>query len=324
MNETAEEIKLISSILQRLVNNSDSSPIRKDHLQPLISRLDTVSLALNKKEDVSNEPKGRNALAGKEGTSAAGKEKKSTKAPAAVSERRDKPTLKPPSLLARPVPREKAPQDGVLISKEVSKAFSCTLYNALESVTRLTDSKSAHIFVRRGDEMLSIANVGVNLSFPPQLVHHNCLGSVDTDVLSSGISLNRAICNGAHSGAVPLLIFPIYPKHLLQQVCETPIAVLHLEKRLGDSFTAVDETFCYSASNLIGEVLSRVNGMEWTDHFYDPVTQHIVAPFAPTKLAKLPKLATAGTKEADLLRKIEATAPRGVDQKRRLAGVCVW
>ncbi|EPY26806.1 hypothetical protein AGDE_11082 [Angomonas deanei] len=157
--------------------------------------------------------------------------------------------------------------------------------------------------------MLSIANVGVNLSFPPQLVHHNCLGSVDTDVLSSGISLNRAICNGAHSGAVPLLIFPIYPKHLLQQVCETPIAVLHLEKRLGDSFTAVDETFCYSASNLIGEMLSRVNGMEWTDHFYDPVTQHIVAPFAPTKLAKLPKLATAGTKEADLLRKIEATAP---------------
>ncbi|RHW69465.1 hypothetical protein DPX39_100054800 [Trypanosoma brucei equiperdum] len=199
---------------------------------------------------------------------------------------------KPSSVTAYRIPREKVPGGPLQISKEVSKYIAATLYNILEGATRISKASSSHIFIRKDDEMISIANCAARLAFPPQLVHHRCLGSVDAEVLGSGIALNQYTVDSSRVTS-SLLIFPVF-------TTETPrksaVAVVHMENKCQGTmpFSKSDEGVILTTSQLIGQFMSMFPQMDWVNSFFDPVTQHILAPFEPKK--RLPKPTRRGWK----------------------------
>lgn len=191
---------------------------------------------------------------------------------------------KPSSVRVAQVAREVPPPTSAGLQREIAKTISSAMYNVLESVANLTQSSSAHIFVRVGDEMVSIANVAAKLSFPPKLVRQGCQGSLAAGVTVSKIALNQRNTADQTRRQASLLIFPL--KYRIDgRACQdmVPTGALQLMNKFGGhgAFTEVDENTANIASALIGEMLNKFPGIDWTEAFHDPITQHTVAPFVP-------------------------------------------
>lgn len=224
---------------------------------------------------------------------------------------------KPSSVPVRAIPRESSPTDAKFITKEVARAISCSLYNLLESVTNLVYASNASVFIRSNDEMISIANVSKRLSFPPHLLRHRCTNFVGAAVLGSGIALNQRVRCGVQSS---LLIFPIFPHHCSPQARSKPLAILSVENKMCGKapFNESDENVVRMAAGMIGEIMSRVPQMQWEESFYDPITQHIVAPFVPSDQIELPTLDNKILSEAKVMeeRPLHPQTTRTVGSKR--------
>ncbi|EPY31274.1 hypothetical protein STCU_03536 [Strigomonas culicis] len=336
MNESVEDLQLVISVFKKLLGSSPDSTLRHDQLDPLVVRLERVAASLSAatQQKGTNNTSSLDAAAENVASPTRRTAKKadprgvgaSSKTGNVLPNRATKVVTKPSALIARPVPRESAPTDHLMISKGVARSLTCTLYNILEGTVRLVRGTSGSIFIRRDDDMLSIVNVNATLSFPPQLVNHRCLGSLDMDVMSSGIALNRRVNSGAPSHAVPLLIFPVYAISSLEAARGDAMATIHIEKasRVG-SFDVSDEGMLYHAACIVGELFSRVPQMDWVEHFYDPVTQHIIAPFDPQKSVRLPPLKASGdgvsedsAVHAELMKKITASPKEALVKREAL------
>lgn len=177
----------------------------------------------------------------------------------------------------------------VFVSSEISQSVCCALYNLLEGTTRLLRASHGHIFVKRGGDMFSIANVSRKLGFPPLQVHHRCLGSADAEVLGSSIALNRNVNEAGRKSAV--LIFPVHTL-LSEGGHGEPIATIHVERREHAffPFSESDEYTLHFASLFCGELMSRIPQINFLETFYDPSTQLIVAPFEPYCPVVLPPI----------------------------------
>lgn len=187
---------------------------------------------------------------------------------------------KPSSVRVAQIARDTPPPTSTGVNREIAKNVAASLYNVLETLTILTQSSSAHVFVRVGDEMVSIVNVGVKLSFPPKLNRHNCQGSIASGVMASGVAINQRVMEPGRP-ITGMLVFPIRKK--IGGGAEAPtIGVLQMHNKYGGPgvFTEVDENILNIGSSIIGDMLSKFP-IEWTESFYDPITQHIVAPFVP-------------------------------------------
>ncbi|CCW67089.1 unnamed protein product [Phytomonas sp. Hart1] len=302
VTDAADELKLVISIFQKLMQVANGQ-LRDDQITPLIKRLQFVLEKLqnsmvsesqkhnlhftDQKTDIPSRP---NTL------------------PNTCSLRNTEDTHKPKNfILSKPsslrvkyIPQEPSVTGDFAISKDVSKSFACSLYNILEGTAKLLQASSASIFMRKGDEMFSICNVSRNLVFPPIFNSHRCSGSLDAEVLASCIALNR-YSSEASQNQTSMLLFPIrfHREELVNN--NKAIATLHIEgKCLGyQPFGTHDESIAYFSSILIGELISRIPQIDWFNTFYEPIAQHIVAPFVPAKqvlpiLRKPPKEAPPG------------------------------
>ncbi|KAG8340907.1 hypothetical protein TRVL_08268 [Trypanosoma vivax] len=298
-----DELKLVTEILNALAKSSDA--VRSSQILPLAERLrEATSIlehALRERlicSQSSCEEKERN--------------KRLDCLPDLNSQDRQSPgqhhfegrksvVTKPSSVTAFRIPRDEVPNGPLAISKEVSRYIAASLYNILESATRLVKASSSHIFVRKEDEMISIANCATKLSFPPQLIHHRCLGSSDAEVLASGIALNQYTMDSAKITS-SVIIFPVFSKSSSSEA----VAVVHMESKFQgrEAFTKVDEGVLLTTSQLIGELMSNFPQMDWIKNFYDPVTQHILAPFKPKKKT----IASPGQGTNGKLHSIEGTS----------------
>lgn len=309
ISDISDELKLVVRIMDKLSQSAEG--IRRDQVEPLMRRISRVSSNLDKlepcdvnalKESEMNKsgvfPVGGDACV----PAISGKVNKllTTSYP----KPRTKAVSKPSSVKVLPVPRSSIPSDPVRISKEVSQSFTSTLYNIVEGTTSLLRAPSCSVYVRQGDEMISIVNVRKKLSFPPQLVRHRVAGSNDAEVLGSGIALNQRVLDGS-KGNSSVLIFPIFPVSNLHKKKGAPIATIHMENKLqGMSwFDELDESILFLASCLIGELMSRMPQMDWISNFYDPITQHIVSPFIPDSILPLPSCSTSHSMEEKEIRK---------------------
>ncbi|CCW59937.1 unnamed protein product [Phytomonas sp. EM1] len=277
--------------------------LRDDQITPLIKRLQSVSEKLQ--NDVTSERKNHLSVLSVPKMEIPSK-------PNAVlhmrsirsSEDAHKPKnfvlSKPSSLRVKSIPQVASRSGELPMPKDVANSFACTLYNILEGTVKLVQASSGSIFMRKGDEMFSICNVSRNLIFPPIVNSHRCSGSVDAEVLGSCIALNRYSFDASQS-PTSMLVFPVR-LHREELVSDSKaIATLHIEgKNLSSQpFGIHDESIAYFSSILIGELISRAPQLDWFNTFYEPITQHIVAPFSPAKpalpvLRKPPKEVTLG------------------------------
>lgn len=295
--DVAEELKLIVNILDTL--STSQGVVRRDQVIPLMSRLSAASEKLwsvpeplARGKDVSKTGSLSHTFGNLDNNSFSSRSIRAAALPVAVPTPKNRQVVtKPSSIKVRPIPRETPPSDSVKISSEVAHCITSSLYNILEGTTALVRASSSSIFVRQGDEVVSIVNVSKKLSFPPQLVRHRAVGSPDAEVLGSGIALNQRAADGGPACA-SILIFPIYSMSNLHEVKGRPIATLHVENKLQGMapFDEMDECICYFASCLMGELMSRVPQMDWLNNFYDPITQHIVSPFKAAAILTLPSV----------------------------------
>ncbi|RNE96654.1 uncharacterized protein Tco025E_09677 [Trypanosoma conorhini] len=290
LDEQLDELRLLADILDTLSNTEQG--LRPDQLAPLTLRIrravDVIATSsVEKKTCVQKSFSERERPRRADGLPELTQQVKYSLGTSPLVLTRKPVVKKPSSISAFPVPREKIPQGQLAVSKEVSRCLACTLYNILEGSTRLLKASFAHVFVRKDDEMVSIANCAARLSFPPQLVRHKCLGSLDADVLASGIALNQHIADGSKITS-SLLIFPVFASDPPSQ---RALAVVHVENKLQGSvaFNNEDEAILLTTAQLIGGLMSRFPQMDWIKRFYDPVTQHILAPFVPRKKIILPR-----------------------------------
>ncbi|CAJ1012526.1 hypothetical protein Q4I28_007839 [Leishmania naiffi] len=338
MENIMTEICLVANIIDRLLEANES--LRADELVPLTKRLRAAASELSsinpqQQPKLVLSPLQRNV----EGLNIMG------------SRGRQGPSkLQLPRTLAQFTATRRQAHRGhslsdtctkVGISKvphEVSQSICCSLYNLLEGATRLLCASHGHIFVKRGDDMFSIANVSRTLVFPPPQVHHGCLCSADAEVLGSSIALNRHIDEAGRKRAV--LVFPIYKISIGNGPGE-PVATIHVERRdhVSAPFSESDECTLYFASLFCGELMSRIPQFNFLESFYDPSTQHIIAPFEPCSSVLLPPIERGGVltlgesgkqssedpeyaKRAvsQLTRKIKAHSPEILVRRERLPG----
>lgn len=281
-SEIAQEIALVSTIIEKLLSSNHA--LEENELRPLVKRLriaaDNLSVIKNTTSACA-EVQRRFPLQ-KEDTSSKGcppvnySDCGGSKKLLGVKSSNESKVI---SKVVTPLPRATAKKNNAAVLKEGSIIFASSLYNLLESVTTVLRATSGHIFVKKGDEMVSIANVATKLTFPPQLTRSRCLGNPDADVLSSGIALNRSVEEPGKLCA--LLIFPIYRSRKNSEGKGVPLATIHLERSgcAFQDFNRNDECVLYFASIFSGELMSRAPDVNWIDNFFDPVTQHAVAPF---------------------------------------------
>lgn len=190
---------------------------------------------------------------------------------------------KPSSIRVAQVSREQVPTSVVGISREVGRSVSAAIYNVLESITTLTSASSASVFLRIGSEMVSIVNVGVKLSFPPKLVRQSCQGSLAAGVMASGIAVNQRVLEASNrSLSTSTLAFPIRAR--FGGGSNNPIlGVVQVNNKHGGpgSFGEVDENVVNVGGTFIGELIAKFP-LDWTDVFYDPITQHKMSSFSPS------------------------------------------
>ncbi|KPA79890.1 hypothetical protein ABB37_04959 [Leptomonas pyrrhocoris] len=295
MEDVREEIRLVATIIDKLLNANES--LRADQLTPLTKRLRNAADAITANEGTtfsnaagfscSSKPT-LNADAGAGVIKLTGS-RNNKRAPVTVDTARSSAGKKVSSQKQRPTSAHgeiDTPQ--LHVSSEVSRSLCCCLYNLLEGAVNLLRASHGHIFVRKGDEMASIANVARKLVFPPQQIHYRCMGNADAEVLGSSIALNRFMEDVGKKGAI--LIFPIFGRDKSSGQSRVPIATIHVERKdhVFEPFNSSDECILYFASVFCGELMSRVPHFGWLNSFYDPATQHIVAPFVPYKSVPLP------------------------------------
>lgn len=205
-----------------------------------------------------------------------------------LAHRRQQPHFqvkKPSSVRVAQVARDAAPVSAAAASREIARNISIAIYNVLESVANLTHAASAHLYLRIGDEMVSITNVSQKLNFPPKLVRQGCQGSIAAGVMASGIAVNQRHLEPGRQLA-SALVFPLRSTFNTLGEHSASIGAIQLSNKGGGGgntcgFTEVDENVANIASVLIGEMLGKFPGVDWTEFFYDPITQHMVAPFVP-------------------------------------------
>lgn len=183
---------------------------------------------------------------------------------------------KPNSVRVVPIPRESVHTGP---SFEATRAAACALYNILENITWLMHSTTASVYIRDGEEMVSIVNVSPKLVFPPKLLRHACHGSLSAGVLASGITLNQRTVDPRRPPTSTMIV-PIFNE--TSSVYSTPIAVVQMEgKHQGRSaYSESDElTLCFGA-RLLGLVIGRFR-IDWLTVFHDPMSQHNLAAFRP-------------------------------------------
>lgn len=300
MEEIKEEISLVANIIDKLLATNES--LRADQLVPLTKRLRSAVDAIDAADRYcgtgsaarSPSPKLLRAADGMSSATAGGvvknggvkaaKKSHVTFDGAQNSGRRRGLSQKESPLSAN----GSADAPRLHVSGEVSRSLCCSLYNILESAVSLLRASHGHIFVKNGDDMASIANVAKKLVFPPKQVHHRCMGNADAEVLGSSIALNRFTEDVSKKGAV--LVFPIFGKDKSANQSRVPIATIHVERKeyVFEPFNSSDECILYFAAMFCGELMSRVPHFDWLESFYDPATQHIVAPFVPYKPVTLP------------------------------------
>ncbi|KEG14208.1 hypothetical protein DQ04_00571030 [Trypanosoma grayi] len=299
VNEQLDELRLVADILDTLAKTEQR--LRPDQVTPITERIrraveniekSSTEKRLQVYKDFSERDRSRRA----DGLPDIPQQGRQPSAQCRASSTKKFVVTKPSSISAFPVPRAKCPQGQLAVSKEVSRYLACTLYNILEGATRLLKASTAHIFVRKGDEMVSIANCSAKLSFPPQLVRHRCLGSADAEVLASGIAFNQHITDGSKTTS-SLLIFPALAR---DPPFAGALAVVHVENKLQGSvtFDGADEGILLTAAQLVGELMSRFPQMDWIVNFYDPATQHILAPFEPRKRVPMSRGMTSRDQQA--------------------------
>lgn len=295
MEEVREEICLVASIIDKLLDTNEA--LRADQLLPLTRRLRSAADAiaaidgtattatLTTLSPLMKAPRNVDIVGVVSKVSGGrGVRKPQGALGSARSPVRQK--VGPSKQSPAPASSEAgAPQ--LHVSSEVSRSFCCSLYNILEGAVTLLRASHGHIFVKKKDEMASIANVSQKLVFPPQQVHYRCMGNADAEVLGSSIALNRFTEDASKKSA--LLVFPIFA---CDRSCQsrTAIATIHVERRehVFEPFNNTDECTLYFAAMFCGELMSRVPHLDWLDSFFDPTTQHIVAPFVPYKPVTLP------------------------------------
>ncbi|EAN83624.1 hypothetical protein C3747_7g133 [Trypanosoma cruzi] len=284
VDEQLDELRLVAVILDTLSNTEQG--LRPDQVVPLTVRIrravDIIETACaGRKPNLSKNSGEKDRFKRADGLPKLTPQVRKSLISCSLTLPQKPTVTKPSSISVFPVPREKPPQGQLAVSKEVSRCLACSLYNILEGSTRLLKATSAHIFVRKDDEMVSIANCAARLTFPPELVRHKCLGSLDADVLASGIALNQQISDGSKTNS-SLLIFPVFAS---DQNSQMAVAVVHVENKFSGSvpFNNEDEGILLTTARLIGGLMSRFPQMDWRTKFYDPVTQHILAPFVPRK-----------------------------------------
>lgn len=308
-SEISDELKLICRILDKLSDHSNV--IRRDQVEPLMTRLSRASENLlkikpNEIKEIKEIDNSKSAavIAGTDASCASSSGKVGKSVSTASIKTRPKVISKSSRMKALPIPRSPIPSDPVRISKEVAQSFTTSLYNLVEGTTCLLRAASCSVYVRQGDEMISIVNVRKKLSFPPQLERHRVVGSNDAEVLGSGIALNQRVSDGS-KGGTSVLIFPIFSVPNLHTKKGPPIATIHVENKLQglSSFDDLDESIVFLSSCLIGELMSRVPQMDWISNFYDPITQHIVSPFIPAVLLSLPSVKSHSLDERETRKK---------------------
>lgn len=294
MEEVKDEICLVASIIDRLLAANDS--LRADQLAPLSKRLRVAAGRLTQgfqptQSGLNYSFAARSADVA-DGVAGAARPP-ATKLPPAKSP--------PPRVPASQKEGKKSASAGspqrhtkIFVSREVSQAMCCSLYNLLEGTARLLRASHAHIYVKRGDDVFSIANVSRKLVFPPRQLHHRCLGNANAEVLGSSIALNRHIHEAERKSSV--LIFPVYSQNEVSGEPRVPIATLHVERKdfAFAPFDETDECMMYFASHFCGELMSRIPQLDLLEAYYDPSTQHIVAPFEPFSPVSLPPMSRLG------------------------------
>ncbi|CAJ1993413.1 hypothetical protein conserved [Leishmania donovani] len=291
MENIKEEICLVANIIDRLLAANGS--LRADELEPLTKRLRVAAGELSRIDQESQSgpvlsPFSRN-IDGAEGIGGGGRR--------GPSKLQLSKSLTPLTATRKQIRGcrsfsatcKKMGDPKVFVSSEISQSVCCSLYNLLEGTTRLLRGSHGHIFVKRGVDMFSIANVSRKLAFPPPQVHHRCLGSADAEVLGSSIALNRNVDEVGRKSAV--LIFPVH-KLLPEGGPGEPIATIHVERRehVFFPFSESDEYTLYFASLFCGELMSRIPQINFLETFYDPSTQLIIAPFEPHCPVVLPPI----------------------------------
>ncbi|GET93115.1 hypothetical protein, conserved [Leishmania tarentolae] len=327
MENIKEEICLVANIIDRLLETNGR--LRADELEPLTKRLRVAAVELSRIDYQSHSgpalsPFSRNAdgvegIGGgsRQGTSKLHLSKSPT--PSGATRKQIRRSQIPSAACS------KVGNSKVLISSEVSQSICCTLYNLLEGATRLLRASHGHIFVKRGDDMFSIANVSRKLAIPPPQVHHRCVGSADAEVLGSSIALNRHVDEVGRKSAV--LIFPIHTPLREGGAGET-IATIHVERRehVFAPFSESDECILYLTSLFCGELMSRIPQINFLETFYDPSTQLIIAPFEPYRPVVLPPVesrvvSTLGGTGKQFSETPEYAA-RAISQMKRKIGMC--
>lgn len=296
MEEVREEIGLVANIIERLLETNEI--LRADQLAPLTKRLRNAADALcaadrttaNAALSASLPKAMRSADAATVVAKQAGG-RRMKKAPA-LSDRAQTSTRQKASSQGQALTPSRNETEGqpLHVSSDVARSFCCSLYNILEGTVSLLRASHGHIFVKNGDYVASIANVSKKLVFPPQQVHFRCMGNADAEVLGSSIALNRFTEDVGKKSA--LLIYPIFGKDKFSSQSRIPVATIHVERKehVFERFSHHDEYILYFASMFCGELMSRIPHFDWLDSFYDPATQHIVAPFAPYRHVALPRI----------------------------------
>lgn len=296
MEDAKEEICLVASIIEKLLESNEL--LRADQLAPLTKRLRSAAdaigasarLATNAAASASLPRAMRSAdAAATAAKPVGGKDARRTQS---STNRASNSTRR--KVVARgqlsTSPHSAGDTQPLHVSSDVTQSLCCTLYNILEGTVNLLRASEGHIFVKRGDDMAAIANVSKKLVFPPQQLHFRCMGNADAEVLGSSIALNRFTEDIGKKGA--LLIYPIFGTDATSGQSQIPVATIHVERKehVFESFNYHDECVLYFASLYCGELMSRIPQFDWLESFYDPATQHIVAPFVPYRPATLPKI----------------------------------
>jgi hypothetical protein len=304
MGDVGEEVRLVANIIDKLLETNET--LRADQLIPLTKRLRSAADAIAAANDTAAGTKraaarlpSPGALHAADSTAAGGSKptggknlKKTQVSLGFAQSTASRSATSQKQRLASSGAEMEAPR--LHVSSEVSRSLCCSLYNLLEGAVTLLRASHGHIFVKKGDDMTSITNVAKKLIFPPQQIHYRCMGNPDAEVLGSSIALNRFIEDVGKKSAV--LIFPVFGSDRASTQSHAPIATIHVERKehVFAPFNNSDECILYFASMFCGELMSRIPHFDQLDSFYDPATQHIIAPFVPYKPVTLPGIRRIG------------------------------
>lgn len=167
---------------------------------------------------------------------------------------------------------------------EVEAIVSASVFNALEAVVNVLRAEGGALYVPVVDEMVAIASLSPQQTYPPPLLKHLTAGSVAGGVLSSGVAVHqmRHGFDDINRKIASQMLFPVTSRD------GRHIAVLQVfnKYRGKAAFSEHDEAFASVVCGLFAELLTRYSGISLTASLFDPVALHKTQPFSPPVLAK--------------------------------------